>query len=411
MNPSLPFRSSSPRSRTTGRGLGYAASAVLLCIAFGAAAADSAHRHSPATSAGSVTSLDLYARGDTLDVLTGESDTKSQVALWHRQSRDGGRTWSAPSRVDAGMPPPRRPHRGNDAQIASDGRHLVAAWTTAGTGWLGTGRLITAFSADAGKSWTRGGSPAADEREDGQSYADLAARDGRFYLAWLDSRGGSQGVRHAISGDGATSWKANASLQPGSCDCCWNTVLPAPAGALYVLFRGKSPRDMGLAVSRDDGASWRTAGAVGAFDWRIEACPHTGGALALSGKSGSERLHALVWTGKPGARGLHVFNTSDPAAGWTAAARVGGEYAQRGDLAARGSELIAVWDEPVGPHGSVFMSRSRNEGAQWSQPVRLSSDGVNAVYPRIAATRENLLVLWTEAAADAPSKLRMVMLK
>jgi hypothetical protein len=57
------------------------------------------------------------------------------------------------------------------------------------------------------------------------------------------------------------------------------------------------------------------------------------------------------------------------------------------------------------------MSRSRNAGGQWSQPVRLSSDGVNAVYPRVAATRENLVVLWTEAAPDGPSKLRMVLLK
>jgi hypothetical protein len=388
-----------------------AASAVLLCIALSAAAADSAHHHSPSAASGSVTSLDVYTRGDTLDVLTGEADAKSQVALWHRQSRDGGRTWSDASRVDAGMPPARRPHRGNDAQIASDGRHLVAAWTTAGTGWLGTGRLITAYSADGGKTWARGGSPAGDEREDGQSYADIAARDGRFYLAWLDSRGGSQGVRHASSSDGGTSWKANASLQPGSCECCWNTVLPAPAGALYVLFRGRSPRDMGLAVSRDDGASWRAAGAVGAFDWHIDACPHTGGALAISGKTGAERLHALVWTGKAGARGLHVFSTRDAAAGWTPAGKLGGEYAQRGDLAARGGELIAVWDEPVGRQGSIFMSRSRDDGARWSQPVRLSADGVNAVYPRIAAARRNLLVLWTEAAPDGPSKLRMVLLK
>jgi hypothetical protein len=345
-------------------------------------------------------------------LLTGEaSDARSQTVLWHRQSRDGGRSWSSPVRVDVGLPPPRRPHRGNDAQIASDGRHIIAAWTTAGSGWLGTGRLIVAFSADAGRTWARGASPAADERADGQSYADIAARDRRFHLTWLDSRGGAQGARYASSNDGGASWTRNASLQTTSCECCWNTVLPGHGASVYVLFRGKSPRDMALSVSRDDGSSWKPAGDVGAFNWQIEACPHTGGALAATAKGGAERLHALAWTGKAGARGLHVLSTRDPAAGWTPPTRLGGEYAQRGDLAARGGELIAVWDEPVGRRGAVLMSRSRNEGRDWSEPVRLSSEAVGAVYPRIVAARENFVALWTETPDNAPSRLRMVLLK
>jgi hypothetical protein len=43
--------------------------------------------------------------------------------------------------------------------------------------------------------------------------------------------------------------------------------------------------------------------------------------------------------------------------------------------------------------------------------VRLSSEGVNAIYPRVVAARANLLVLWTEAAAGGESRLRMVLMK
>src|SRR5688500_10338560 len=198
---------------------------ALTAASFGGAAGHGGARHG-ASSAGGVVSLDVYSRGDVVDVLTGESTgSRDPVTLWHRQSRDGGKSWSGASRVDAKLPRPRRPHRGDDAQIASDGRHVMAAWSTPGNGWLGTGRLITAYSGDGGKTWQRGASPAGDERNDGQSYADLGARDGRFHLAWLDSRGGAQGVRYATSADGGSSWERNTALQPGSCECCWSTVV------------------------------------------------------------------------------------------------------------------------------------------------------------------------------------------
>src|SRR5215208_2444565 len=172
--------------------------ALALALTGFAGAADDG-RHGAASTAGGVTSLDVYAREEVIDLLTAESSGAQPATLWHRRTSDGGKSWSAAHRVDAGLPAPRRPHRSDDAQVAFDGRHIIAAWSTPGNGWLGTGRLITAYSADLGQTWSRGATPAGDERNDGQSYADIAARDGRFHLAWLDTRGGTQGVRYATS--------------------------------------------------------------------------------------------------------------------------------------------------------------------------------------------------------------------
>jgi hypothetical protein len=167
---------------------------------------------------------------------------------------------------------------------------------------------------------------------------------------------------------------------------------------------------MGLVASQDDGATWKAAGPVGAFNWQIEACPHTGGALALTGTGASSRLHALVWTGKQGERGVHHFASKDGAADWSTHTRLGGELAQRADLAARGDELAAVWDETIAKTGAVFLARSRNAGAEWSKPMRLSAETASATYPRVVAGRSNLLVVWTETAAGE-TQLRMVLLK
>jgi hypothetical protein len=358
-----------------------------------------------------VLSLDVYAAGDTIDLLTAESTGAGAApGLWYRRSADGGKSWTAPSRVGEGMPIPHHPHRSNDPQVASNGKQVIAVWASAGRGFRSSGPMVTALSNDGGKTWRRGPNPADDNRHDGHGFADVAARDGRFHLTWLDSRSGSQGVRYARSADAGATWSANMSVKSGSCECCWNTLLPASDRGVYLLYRGKGPRDMGLVASEDAGATWKAAGPVGAFNWQIQACPHTGGALALTGNGASSRLHALVWTGKEGERGVHYYASKSGGADWTTHARLGGELAQRADLASRGDELAAVWDETVGQTGAVFLARSRNAGAEWSKPMRLSSESASATYPRIVASRSNLLALWTETAAGE-TQLRMVLLK
>ncbi|HEX2830285.1 MAG TPA: sialidase family protein [Burkholderiales bacterium] len=369
------------------------------------------HAHEAHAAGRNVLSLDVYAAGDTIDLLTAETaGTNGTPALWYRRSGDGGKSWSAPVRVGEGMPVPHQPHRSNDPQVASNGKQVIAVWASAGRGFRSSGPMVTALSNDGGKTWRRGPNPADDNRHDGHGFADIVARDGRFHLTWLDSRSGAQGVRYARSGDGGATWSANMSVKSGSCECCWNTLLPSAKRDVYLLYRGKGPRDMGLMASKDDGATWVAEGPVGAFNWQVEACPHTGGALARTGEGGSSRLHSLVWTGKPGERGVHYFASKDGGTRWSMHARMGGEFAQRADLAARGNELVAAWDETVGQTGAVFISRSQNAGAEWSKPMRLTSDSVSATYPRVVAARSNLLVAWTETAGGE-SRLRMLLLK
>ncbi len=376
-----------------------------------AQAHEGAHGNADSGANRSVLSVDVYASGDTIDLFTAEgAGANAPPGLWYRRSADGGKSWSRPVRVGEGMPIPHAPHRSNDPQIASSGSRVIAVWGSAGRGFKSSGPMVTALSNDGGKTWKRGPNPADDNRHDGHAFADLIARDGRFHLTWLDSRSGAQGVRYARSDDGGASWSSNVSVQAGTCECCWNTLAAGQDRALYLLFRGKGPRDMAIATSRDDGAKWKSGAIVGAFNWQIDACPHTGGGLALTGKGASERVHAVVWTGKVDQRGVHYLVSGDGGAHWNARARLGGEYAQRADLAARGGELAAVWDEAVGQTGAVFLSRSKDGGAAWSKPVKLSSEGASAIYPRVVATQANLLVVWTESVGNE-SRLRMVLMK
>lgn len=374
--------------------------ALLLLLLGGCDRSGVRERHRPAESVAQVQSLDIYVENDRLHLLTGEYDPRGKSrTLWYRQSADGGSTWSKAARVDAGSSPVHEFGRGHDAQIAASRDSTMAVWTSAGTGWGNSGPLAVAVS-DKGKPWRRHSNPADDDSTEGHSFVDLRAdEDGAFHIVWLDGRvgGGVQGLRYSRTADaGASGWRANGTLDAKTCECCWNTLLNHGKD-IYALYRGLNPRDMCLVSSSDGGNTWRQTGRVGAFDWNIDACPHTGGALAITSQGGE--LHALVWTGRDDAPGVYHLASADAGETWTRPNRLGGETAKHADLTAdENGNLAAVWDERDEHVSAIFGSLSNDDGLSWSAPRRLSDGVANASHPRVAATRWGFRVFWTEAS-------------
>ena len=363
-----------------------------------------AHAHSPPLMSG-VAGFDIYRDGPVLHLLTAEFD-RSRVLLY-QQSRDQGVTWTAPIRVNQGGAAVHDIVRGNDPQVAAYGKQVVAVWTAKGSGYGGSGPLVTAVSHDEGRTWRAGRNPADDGTNAGHAYIDLAAGPEGFDLVWLDGRDGSQGLRHAQSRDGVSPWSRNATVQKTTCECCWNS-LSRRDDALFVMLRGRSPRDMLLAERGADG-KWQARGTVGKFGWRFKGCPHTGGGIAWSGaiKSG-EMLHAIVWTGAASVEGLHYLASSDRGRTWGLPHRVGTLNARRADIAASNDGLVLLaWDQLEGERRTIYAMQSPSSGRHWFKPVRISSESVDAAYPRVTETAAGFLIVWTENEKGAPAVLRM----
>jgi len=379
---------------------------VVLC-AFAAAAAldvsgaDHAHTgHPPQTTMQGVVSLDVYRDGDTLHLLTGENGTNEAApAVIYRRSDDSGMTWSIPVRVDQGMVASYGGRRGNDYQVAASGKRVVAVWMTRGSGWGGSGPLATARSSDGGKTWRAGANPAGDGSTAGQSFAEIIANRGSFHIVWLDSRDKNQGLRYARSTDGEKTWTPSTTLDAQTCECCWNSLLTTESG-IYALYRDKSPRDMVLLNSPDGGKSWHTMATVGTFNWQIDACPETGGALAMTP---AKILHAMIWTGREDAVGLYHLVSADQGRKWAAPRRVGGEMARHADMAvAPSGVIVAAWDELIRGEWMIMASVSSADGSSWSVPRRLSDSRSQATHPRVVTTRRGFRVFWTEQEKDQP---------
>ena len=369
-----------------------------------------------------VVSLDVAADGDRVHLLLGTRSTGKSSALTYLTSRDGGETWSDPIVVGAGQPAPEPAHRGMDAQIAARGDRVVAVWTTEGKeDRFGRGPMASAFSADGGKTWRAGPNPADDGSAAGHAFIDVAADDqGTFHLVWLDGReaaptpaailassttrpNAGKGLRYARSTDGGATWSANATIDPQTCECCWNTLLTAPGGRIYVLYRDAFPRDMALARSDDAGLTWSKPTPVGAFGWDVAACPHVGGGLALGDDPGD--LFATVWTAKDNdEHGAYTLNSRDAGAMWTAPRQLGNSASWHTDLSFAGDHLVAAWDAYVEGGSAVFESSSDNGGGTWTSPRRLSSTNVSATHPRVVATSSGARVFWTERESGKESR-------
>jgi len=344
---------------------------------------------SAATASAAPGGFDVYADGGRIHRIEGSSG--KEVAVSYRRSDDGGKTWTAPERVDGGRPAYR--FAAGDARVAAEGDSVYALWARPGKGPHGSGPLAAARSTDGGKTWAPAASP-AEGKPYGRRFPALTISAGVLHAVWLDRENKSK-VLASRSSDGARTWSAPVTLDPDACECCWNSALSGGDGALYALYRGRNPRDMDAVVSRDGGKTWSKPAAAGPFGWGFNGCPHAGGALASTGSG----VNALVWTGKDDKAGLYSFPSQDGTT-WDRSVKLAGAGAKHGDLAASGSLLAAAWEDDGKIWGVVS-----GDGKSWSKPSRLSDENKDAAYPRVAASGKGFRVFWVEKDRFADATL------
>jgi hypothetical protein len=366
-----------------------------------------------------VVSLDVCAEGPVVHLLLGRRLPGAPPRLEYLRSNDSGATWSVPVSVGESQPSPEPAHRGADAQIAASGNRVVAVWTTGSTeDRFGRGPMACAYSADGGKTWTPGGNPADDGTATGHAFIDIAAdSDGTFHIVWLDTRNDTKsgattrpsgkGLRYARSIDGGASWSENVTLDPQTCECCWNTIKTAPGGKVDVLYRSYSPRDMAIVRSLDAGRTWTAPVRVGQFGWNINGCPHVGGGLAVDPTGKDNSVYAVVWTAKDDLNhGAYVLSSPDGGATWNEPAHLGDSTSWHSDIARHDRELIAAWDAFRDEKMATFFARSADGAKTWSSPVQLSAPAASATHPRAISTPAGFRIFWTEQSPGKPSEWR-----
>jgi Neuraminidase (sialidase) len=332
-------------------------------------------------------------------LLAGRNTGQKTISIRYLKSTDGGAHWS--KAVELTNDSQTIATRGNDIQLAVAGNKLVAIWQRKGE-LPNMGAMVSYYSHDAGKTWQLGANPAADNNGD-QSHLDIIAdKKGIFHTVWLadPEENGYQSLRYARSLDGGAHWQAPVKLDDSTCSCCWNTLALSATGELNILYRDMKPRDMALMQSADNGVTWQHTSTVGSFNWQFDGCPHIGGGLAISD---NKVLNASVWTGLDNKAGLYTLHSTDNGKTWSEPQAIG-KLASHSDMAVNQQNAAIIWDEREPDGMSIFTAQSKDSGKTWGEAQRLSTTGNMATHPRILATKQGFVSMWTEKQAKQPSQ-------
>jgi len=177
-------------------------------------------------------------------------------------------------------------HRG--PRVAYTRQAIVVSAIVGEQGKGKDGDLLAWRSRDGGKSWSapvRVNDVGGSAREG--LHAMAAGGKETLFAAWLDLRASGTRIHGATSKDGGTTWSANRMVYESPsgtvCQCCHPSVAVDGAGNIFVMFRNsvQGSRDLYLTRSADGGNTFAAAWKLGRGTWKLEACPMDGGALAV----------------------------------------------------------------------------------------------------------------------------------
>ncbi len=268
--------------------------------------------------------------------------------------------------------------------------------------------LRLSYSRDDGKTWAAPLAPHHDDTRTQHGFASLfELPDKSLGLVWLDGRdqelnttdpnGGAMGLYFGRFDQRFK--QVDEKLVNGRvCECCLTTTAVTDDGVV-AAFRDRTPREIrDINVTRLDDAGWSPERPVHVDGWEIEACPVNGPALSARG-----RQVAVAWFTAPDEKGqaLAAFSSD--------AGRTWGEPIRLDDGVARGQvdvellpdgSAVATWVELVNERSRLRLRRVEPSGARSAViDVAGSGGGVSGI-PRIVHAGNELLITWTQTAAD-----------
>ena len=322
------------------------------------------------------------------------------VVLQH--SSDTGRTWSTPQRVQQ-TPEPISADGENRPKLAFGIHGEIYVAYTKPLAKPYTGEIRFARSLDGGRSFSAPVTVHANRDQITHRFESMIVdRQGRIYIAWIDKRDAEAArsanekyrgaaLYYAVSNDAGASFNGDLKIADHSCECCRIALALNPAGKPVALWRHvfePNARDHALAELTPDGAVLPLIRA--SFDdWRIDACPHQGPALAYA----QDGTRHQTWFNLKGDEGGVFYAAASPAGALGKPVRLGDAQAAHADVMVDGATVALAWKQFNGSATVIFGKVSRDGGATWRERALASTSG-NSDQPHLQRMPSGIALLW-----------------
>ena len=325
-------------------------------------------------------------------------------------SEDRGRTFSAPVAVNA-VPEKIGGEGELRPKIAFGPRgEIYVTWTQA-LDKPYAGHIRFSRSTDGGKTFS---APLiVNHNRDAITHrfeALAVAADGTIFIAWIDKRdlqaaqkAGKKyegaAVYAAVSRDGGASFGQEFKVADHSCECCRIALATEPSGTAVLMWRhvfDGGVRDHAMARIGPQGVLQQPVRASFG-NWKIDACPHHGPAIARGGDWG---WHLAWYDGNEKKPGLYVARMDGEAWVTSPARRFGNGEAQAGhpSLFARGERLWLVWKELTETQAVVMAMTSDDGGRSWGEPRMAANTSGAADHPFLVSDGKETYLSWNTQA-------------
>lgn len=329
--------------------------------------------------------------------------------LYLQVSEDKGQTFNKPVMVNA--KPEKIIAKGeNRPKIKFDAQgNMYLTWALS-TGKHHVGHIRFSHSSDGGHSFTEPLTLNDDGKDIGHSFDSLlVGKNGEVFVVWIDARDNAtakaagkpfdgSSLYYTVSKDGGKSFAKNQILVPHVCQCCRLQTALASDNTPVVLWRHiyeGSIRDHALMKLAD----WQTPTElkrVGQENWKIDACPHHGGGLAIS----DEVYHAVWFSNSDTKKGLFYANSKDAGQHFSDAMNFGGDGASHAHVLAMGQNVAIVWLEFDGKLNRVQLIKSKDAGKTWSKPETIATAQDKADNPFLLTEGAVMYLSWQVPSQD-----------
>ncbi len=331
-----------------------------------------------------------------------EADAAGQQYVVLQHSNDGGRSWSAPRRL-----------QGEAEAVSADGENRPKlVFGKQGDMYVSytrplakpyTGEIRFMRSLDGGKTFSAPQTVHANRDLITHRFESMIVDEsGRIYIAWIDKRDleatlarkesyTGAAIYYAVSENRGESFKGDYKLADHSCECCRIAMALTPDGRVAAMWRhvfAPNVRDHAMAFLAPDGKT-RPATRETYDDWRIDACPHHGPAIAYA-QDGTR--HQVWFNVKDGEGGVFHARVS-PRGVIATPMRLGSAQAAHGDVAIHGKRVVLVWKQFDGKQTAIFSKVSIDDGQTWREH-ELARTSQASDQPRLVKTPFGIVLAW-----------------